>query len=224
MAADAIAPIGFATPFPAMSGADPWIGSNKPAPAPDDGARSVPAAWLTVIQPTGELPDDEHVHVAQAVRFEGRAVDQGSEPRDRAQVRVYAQQSTQPEQTGLGLQVPRRVLEARGANRAEQHRVGALNGGARLFRQWIAHGRHPGGTHGKMRQGERDPKTLARRLEHALRLGGHLRADAIPREHGDRITLHDPSPKRGTRNSERGTDVRPSVPRSTFRVPRSALV
>src|SRR3989442_12798859 len=31
-----MAPTGFATPFPAMSGADPWIGSyNPPAPAPE---------------------------------------------------------------------------------------------------------------------------------------------------------------------------------------------
>src|SRR3989475_11038782 len=36
MATVAIAPIGFARSRPAMSGADPWIGSNRPGPSPSE--------------------------------------------------------------------------------------------------------------------------------------------------------------------------------------------
>jgi len=36
MATVAMAPMGFATSRPAMSGADPWIGSNRPGPEPSE--------------------------------------------------------------------------------------------------------------------------------------------------------------------------------------------
>ncbi len=42
-AADAIAPIGLATSFPARLGAEPWIGSNSPGPSPNDADGSRPS-------------------------------------------------------------------------------------------------------------------------------------------------------------------------------------
>ncbi|CAM5263158.1 hypothetical protein RLIN73S_01618 [Rhodanobacter lindaniclasticus] len=43
-AAERIAPTGLATPLPAMSGAEPWIGSYKPAlPSPSDADGNSPS-------------------------------------------------------------------------------------------------------------------------------------------------------------------------------------
>src|SRR3989441_911988 len=44
IATDAMAPMGFATPCPAIPGAEPWIGSNSPGPAPSDADGRRPSA------------------------------------------------------------------------------------------------------------------------------------------------------------------------------------
>src|SRR2546430_2280773 len=44
IAADAMPPMGFATPCPAIPDAEPWIGSNSPGPAPNDADGRRPSA------------------------------------------------------------------------------------------------------------------------------------------------------------------------------------
>src|SRR2546427_152275 len=91
MAADQTAPTGLARPWPAMSGADPWTGSNIEGPAPPAGAvqrvtgaaldgppredrhldcnlgrcAHVDAAAGARVFALGVLPDEQHVHLVR---------------------------------------------------------------------------------------------------------------------------------------------------------------
>ena len=155
-----------------------------------DGTRLVAPPRLPVVQSPRQLAHDQQVDTVEALGFQGRAVGEYGVHGDGTQIRVYPEQRPQREETRFRSQVAGRLIERGVAHRAQQHGIGTLHGGARLGRQRIAGGSHSRGADGKTREGDLHLEALAHRLEHPLRLGDHLGADAVARQDGNRERRH----------------------------------
>ena len=99
-------------------------------------------ARLAVVQSAGELPHDEQVDAVQAVGAEGGVTGERGVDRNRAEVRVDAQERAQREQPRLGFELARGAVERGVPDGAEQHGVGLGDRGARVGGERTPRGGH----------------------------------------------------------------------------------
>ena len=159
-----------------------------------DAPSAANATRLSVVQPAGQLADDQQIGPAQDVSFQ-RACGLQSRPcAGGPEVRVHAQLATQRQQRRLRALGGRPVVKARVADCAQEHGIRGLRGcqrgiGQRAVsppagrrRRSDVFGEFPGMAEG-----------LADSAEHLRRSRCDFRADAVTR-HQDDMCVHTPNP------------------------------
>ena len=109
---------------------------------------------------------------------------------DRSQVGIDVEQLAQREEPGLGAQRAGRAVQGWVADGPQQYRVTPQDRGARPGWQRIIRRGDARRTDWERLEREADVEALTDGFEHAHRLGDHLRAYAVARQHRDGIRLH----------------------------------
>ncbi len=135
------------------------------------------------VDAAGELAHEQQIDARHDVALEGRGIGKRGVHGDGTQVGERPQLLAQPQQTALRAQrrIGRRPLRA--ANGAEQHRIGCQTGGQGGRRQGIAVRLDGSAAEGQGGELEIVAEALRNRLKAGAAGSGHLRADAITRQH-----------------------------------------
>ncbi len=141
------------------------------------------AARLAEVDVAGQFAHDENIEAGHHFGFERRGIGKFGIKNRRTQVGEQAEILADAQQAAFGPQLARVIVPLRTTDSAEQHGIGLL--GKLLRRRWKRIFRRVDGTAAELRLFHLEFQI--ERLEHAHRLGGNFRADAIA---GKNANLH----------------------------------
>ncbi len=139
------------------------------------------------VEAAGQLADDEQVDAVEELRPERRRRHEGRVDGDRAQVGEEAEAAAQGEERLLGADGGRRVVPLRAADGAQQDRVARGARGEVLVADGDAVRVDRRAAHDQVRPVDLEAEARAGGVEHALRRGDDVRADAVARDRDEAV-------------------------------------
>src|SRR5262249_6971897 len=153
-------------------------------------APHAPLARLPEVDAAGELANEENIHPFEELGFERRGRDERRLRDDGAEIGEELQLAAQPEEGLLGTDAALWVVPLRSADGTEQDGVAGFGELQALGGERGAVAVDSAAADEPVAEVEGEAELLGAGRQHRARLCGHLRADAVAGENGNRRSLH----------------------------------